>query len=85
MGQVLHGCARTTAAVRRAIQSSQESLIALAERYDIIMQAKGILICRVPANFNQTGWQPCGGLCLHGEHSPVLAFLHSLKAPISRN
>jgi hypothetical protein len=27
MGQVLHGCARTTAAVRRAIQSSQESLI----------------------------------------------------------
>ena len=35
MGQVLHGCARTTAAVRRAIQSSQESLIALAARYDI--------------------------------------------------
>jgi transposase-like protein len=27
--------ARTTAAVRRAIQSSQESLITLAERYDI--------------------------------------------------
>src|SRR3984957_10724458 len=35
MGQLLHGCARTTAAVRRAIQSSQESLIALARRYDI--------------------------------------------------
>jgi transposase InsO family protein len=35
MGQLLHGCARTTAAVRRAIQHSQESLIALAERYDI--------------------------------------------------
>ena len=35
MGQILHGCARTTAAVRRAIQSSQESLIALAGRYDI--------------------------------------------------
>lgn len=35
MGQVLHGCARTTAAVRRAIQHSQESLIALSERYDI--------------------------------------------------
>lgn len=35
MGQILHGCARTTAAVRRAIQSSQESLIALAQRYDI--------------------------------------------------
>lgn len=35
MGQLLHGCARTTAAVRRSIQHSQESLIKLAERYDI--------------------------------------------------
>ncbi len=35
MGQVLHGSARTTAAVRRSIQHSQESLNALAERYDI--------------------------------------------------
>src|SRR3954447_8689704 len=30
MGQVLHGSARTTAAVRRAIQHSQESLRSLA-------------------------------------------------------
>lgn len=35
MGQVLHGSARTTAAVRRAIQHSQESLIALSERHGI--------------------------------------------------
>lgn len=35
MGQILHGCARTTAAVRRAIQHSQESLKRLSERYDI--------------------------------------------------
>lgn len=35
MGQVLHGSATTTAAVRRAIQHSQESLISLADRYDI--------------------------------------------------
>jgi hypothetical protein len=33
MGQVLHGSARTTAAVRRAIQQSQESMKTLAERY----------------------------------------------------
>ena len=33
MGQVLHGSARTTAAVRRAIQHSQESLQGLATRY----------------------------------------------------
>ncbi len=35
MGQVLHGSARTTVAVRRAIQHSQESLIVLAARYGI--------------------------------------------------
>jgi hypothetical protein len=35
MGQVLHGCATTTEAVRRAIQHSQESLRALAGRYGI--------------------------------------------------
>ena len=35
MGQVLHGSATTTEAVRRAIQYSQESLRALAKRYGI--------------------------------------------------
>src|SRR3954462_6403183 len=35
MGQVLHGSARTTAAVRRAIQHSQESLTVLAQRHGI--------------------------------------------------
>lgn len=35
MGQVLHRCARTTEAVRRAIQDSQKSLTALAEQYGI--------------------------------------------------
>ena len=35
MGQVLHGCATTTEAIRRAIQNSQESLRALAKRHGI--------------------------------------------------
>ncbi|MGO4676187.1 helix-turn-helix domain-containing protein, partial [Bosea sp. 2YAB26] len=35
MGQVHHGSATTTEAVRRAIQHSQESLRALAKRYGI--------------------------------------------------
>ena len=35
MGQILHGSARTTEAVRRAIQNSQESLRALAKRYGV--------------------------------------------------
>jgi transposase InsO family protein len=35
MGQVLHGCATTTAAVRRAIQHSQESLSVLSDRFGV--------------------------------------------------
>jgi Integrase core domain len=35
MGQLLHGSARTTAAVRRAIQQSQESIAKLAKRDDL--------------------------------------------------
>ena len=35
MGQVLHGSATTTEAIRRAIQGSQESLRSLAKRYGV--------------------------------------------------
>lgn len=35
MGQILYGSARTTAAVRQAIQHSQESLKTLATRHGI--------------------------------------------------
>jgi transposase-like protein len=35
MGQVLHGSATTTKAVRRAIQTRQESVRALARRYGV--------------------------------------------------
>lgn len=35
MGQILQGCATTTAALRRTIQNSQESLSAMAERFHI--------------------------------------------------
>ena len=35
MGQILHGSATTTEAIRRAIQNSQESLRSLSRRYGI--------------------------------------------------
>jgi hypothetical protein len=35
MGQVLHGSATTTEAIRRAIQNSKESLRTLSKRYGI--------------------------------------------------
>jgi transposase-like protein len=40
MGQVLHGCATTTEAVRRAIQHSQASLRELARRYGVNPKTK---------------------------------------------
>jgi hypothetical protein len=39
MGQVLHGSARTTEVVRRAIQHSQESLRVLAKRHGVNLKA----------------------------------------------
>jgi transposase-like protein len=39
MAQFLHGCARTTGAVRLAIQYSQESIRALATRYSVSLTA----------------------------------------------
>jgi hypothetical protein len=35
MGRILHGCAATTAALRRTIQNSQESLSAMTDRYHL--------------------------------------------------
>ena len=35
MGQILHGSARTTEAVRRAIQDSQASIASLAAQYNL--------------------------------------------------
>ncbi len=35
MGQILHGSARTTEAVRRSIQSSEESIAKLSARYGL--------------------------------------------------
>jgi hypothetical protein len=35
MGQILHACAKTTEAVRRTIQNSQESLSILSQRYNV--------------------------------------------------
>ena len=35
MGQLLHGSARTTKTVRRAIQNSQERIAKLAKRYNL--------------------------------------------------
>src|SRR5271156_716961 len=55
MGQVLHGSATTTAAVRRAIQHSQESLRALAKRYGIDPKAVAKWKARTSVSDLRTG------------------------------
>jgi len=55
MGKVLHGSATTTAAVRRAIQHSQESLTALAARYRINQTTGSKWHQRGSVDYLQTG------------------------------
>jgi hypothetical protein len=53
MGQILHGSATTTEAIRRAIQNNQESLRALAVRYETIrrqlLSGAGVIQSATPA------------------------------------
>lgn len=55
MGQILHGSARTTAAVRRAIQNGQESLITLARRHGINPKTVAKWMKRTSVNDQPTG------------------------------
>lgn len=55
MGQVLHGSATTTEAVRRAIQDSQESVRALADRHGINPKTVAKWKKRTAANDLKTG------------------------------
>ena len=55
MGQVHHGSATTTAAVRRAIQHSQESLRALSQCYGINQKTVAKLKKRTSTTDRKTG------------------------------
>jgi hypothetical protein len=53
MGEVLHRNARTTEAVRRAIQHRQESLRALAKRHDVNQKTiVRVNLCKSDHNHN---------------------------------
>src|SRR5215470_16751124 len=80
MGQVLHGCATTTEAVRRAIQHSQESLRALAKRYGINQKTVAKWKARKAVADLRTGpKQPRSTVLTVEEEAVVVAFRrHSL-------
>jgi len=60
MGQVLHGSATTTEAVRRAIQHSQASLRALARRYGINQKTVAKWRRRTISSMPSDGASNCG-------------------------
>src|SRR4051812_28918826 len=74
MGQVLHGSARTTAAVRRAIQHSQESLRSLAQRHGINPKTVAKWKKRPAVQDERTGPKQPKSTVLSLEEAIVVAF-----------
>lgn len=82
MGQVLHGSATTTEAVRRAIQHSQESLRALAKRYGINQKTVGKWKNRTSVADLPTGPKEPRSTVLSVEEEAVIAFRRYTLLPL---
>ena len=83
MGQILHGSATTTEAVRRAIQHSQESLRALSKRYGINQKTVAKWKKRVSAADLPTGpKQPKSTVLSIEDEAIVVAFRRHTLLPL---
>src|SRR3954452_3120069 len=83
MGQVLHGSARTTAAVRRAIQHRQESLRGLARRHGINPKTVAKWKKRTSAADRPTGPKQAKSTVLSSEEEAVIvAFRRHTLLPL---
>ena len=83
MGQVLHGSATTTEAVRRAIQHSQESLRCLAKRYGINQKTVAKWKKRTSATDLPTGpRQPKSTVLSGDEEAVIVAFRRHTLLPL---
>src|SRR3954465_12875270 len=83
MGQVLHGSARTTAAVRRAIQHSQESLRSLAQRHGINPKTVAKWKKRPSVQDERTGpKQPRSTVLSSEEEAVIVAFRRHTLLPL---
>ncbi len=83
MGQLLHGSARTTAAVRRAIQHSQASLSRLAAQYGI--NPKTVAKWRKPATVEDAPMGPKdrrSTVLSHEQEAVVIAFRQQTLLPL---
>jgi len=84
MGQVLHGSATTTEAVRRAIQHSQESLRALAKRYGVNQKTVAKWRKREGVADLPTGPKgECLKLCVSDRAHAVFRYVQASKRPVN--
>ena len=83
MGQVLHGSARTTEAVRRAIQHSQASLRDLAKRYGVNPKTIAKWRKRTSVADRPTGpREPCSSTLSAEQEAIVVAFRRHTLLPL---
>jgi transposase len=83
MGQILHGSATTTEAVRRAIQHSQESLRGLAKRYGVNPKTVAKWKARTSVSDLPTGpKQPRSTVLSAEEEAVVVAFRRHTLLPL---
>src|SRR5918998_4556777 len=83
MGQVLHGSATTTEAIRRAIQNSQESLRALSRRYNINQKTAAKWKKRTSVGDRPTGPQePRSTVLSLDEEAVIVAFRQHTLLPL---
>ena len=83
MGPLLHGSARTTAAMRRAIQQRQESLAKLAARYDL--NPKAIAKWKTRADVHDTPMgpkQPHSTVLTREEEALIVTFRRHTLLPL---
>jgi transposase len=83
MGQILHGSATTTEAVRRAIQHSQESLRRLAKRYGVNPKTIAKWKARTSVSDLPTGpKEPRSTILSAEEEAAVVAFRRHTLLPL---
>ncbi len=84
MGQVLHGSATTTETIRRAIQNSQESIRALAQRYNINPKTVAKWKKRPPVKDHAMGpKQRQSSVLTSDEEALIVAFRKQTLLPLS--